>query len=285
MNMRFMRVGNAGAEIPVVVDEGIAFDLRSITQDIDPSFLESGGLDTAQIACREGLFPVIDIENLRIGAPLFGSRAIICIGQNYVAHAAESGSEPPVEPIVFHKHPGTIVGPNDDVHPIPGSTALDWEVELAVVLKKRARKLASKTEALECIAGITISNDVSDRHWQIERSGGQWSKGKSWETFNPLGPYLLPMSSDIDLQNLQLQSWVNGEVRQDSSTIDMIFSVANIIHHLSHAILLEAGDIINTGTPQGVALSGRFPYLVPGDVVKLAITGLGTQEQRVVESN
>ena len=283
--MRFMRVGNAGAEIPVVVNGGVAYDLRSVTQDIDPRFLEAGGLDTAQNACREGLLPVIDINNMRIGAPLVGSRAIVCIGQNYAAHAAESGSEPPVEPIVFHKHPATIVGPNDDVHPIPGSTALDWEVELAVVLKKRARRLASETEALDCIAGITISNDVSDRYWQLERSGGQWSKGKSWETFNPLGPYLVPMSSDIDLQNLRLQSWVNGEVRQDSSTIDMIFSVANIIHHLSHAILLEAGDIINTGTPQGVALSGRFPYLVPGDVMKLAISGLGTQEQRVVESS
>jgi len=283
--MRFMRVGNAGAEIPVVVNEGIAYDLRSVTQDIDPGFLESGGLDIAQVACREGLLTGIDIANMRIGAPLVGSRAIVCIGQNYVAHAAESGSQPPVEPIVFHKHPGTIVGPNDDVHPIPGSTTLDWEVELAVVLKKRARKLASETDALDCIAGITISNDVSDRHWQIDRSGGQWSKGKSWETFNPLGPYLLPMSSDLDLQNLRLQSWVNGEVRQDSSTIDMIFSVANIILHLSHVILLEAGDIINTGTPQGVALSGRFPYLVPGDIVKLAIAGLGTQEQRVVESS
>lgn len=283
--MRFMRVGNAGAEIPVVVDEGVAYDLRSVTPDIDPRFLESGGLDTTQIACREGLLPVIDIANMRIGAPLVGSRAIICIGQNYVAHAAESGSQPPVEPIVFHKHPGTIVGPNDDVHPIPGSTTLDWEVELAVVLKKRAKSLASETDALECIAGITISNDVSDRHWQIDRSGGQWSKGKSWETFNPLGPYLLPMNSEVDLQNLRLQSWVNGQARQDSSTNDMIFSVANIIQHLSHVILLEAGDIINTGTPQGVALSGRFPYLVPGDVVRLAITGLGTQEQCVVESS
>jgi 2-keto-4-pentenoate hydratase/2-oxohepta-3-ene-1,7-dioic acid hydratase in catechol pathway len=281
--MRFMRVGNAGTEIPVVVHEEVAYDLRSVTQDIDPSFLESGGLDSAQIACREGSLQVIDIANLRIGAPLAGTRAIICIGQNYAAHAAESGSQPPAEPIVFHKHPATIVGPNDDIHPIPGSTTLDWEVELAVVLKKRAKSLASEADALDCIAGITISNDVSDRHWQLDRSGGQWSKGKSWETFNPLGPYLLPLSSDIDLQNLRLQSWVNGQARQDSSTSDMIFSVANIIHHLSHAILLEAGDIINTGTPEGVALSGRFPYLVSGDVVKLAITGLGSQEQRVVE--
>jgi len=281
--MRFMRVGEAGSEIPVVENAGVAYDLRSMTQDIDPAFLEAGGLDAAQAACRDGRLPVIDIEGMRIGAPLVGSRAVICIGMNYVAHAAESGSPPPVEPIVFFKHPGTIVGPNDDVQPIPGSTTLDWEVELAVVLKKSARRLASEADAVDCIAGITISNDVSDRYWQIERSGGQWSKGKSWETFNPLGPYLIPMSPDIDLQGLRLQSWVNGEVRQDSSTMDMIFSVAHIIQHLSHMMLMQAGDIINTGTPQGVALSGRFPYLVPGDDVELAITGLGAQRQLIVD--
>lgn len=281
--MRFMRVGEAGSEIPVVENAGIAYDLRSMTQDIDPAFLEAGGLDAAQAACRDGRLTAIDIEGMRIGAPLVGSRAVVCIGMNYVAHAAESGSPPPVEPIVFFKHPGTIVGPNDDVQPIPGSTTLDWEVELAVVLKKSARRLASEADAVDCIAGITISNDVSDRYWQIDRSGGQWSKGKSWETFNPLGPYLIPMSPDIDLQALRLQSWVNGEVRQDSSTIDMIFSVAHIIQHLSHMMLMQAGDIINTGTPQGVALSGRFPYLAPGDDVELAITGLGAQRQRIVD--
>lgn len=281
--MRFMRVGEAGSEIPVVENAGIAYDLRSMTQDIDPAFLEAGGLDAAQAACRDGRLTAIDIEGMRIGAPLVGSRAVVCIGMNYVAHAAESGSPPPVEPIVFFKHPGTIVGPNDDVQPIPGSTTLDWEVELAVVLKKSARRLASEADSVDCIAGITISNDVSDRYWQIDRSGGQWSKGKSWETFNPLGPYLIPMSPDIDLQALRLQSWVNGEVRQDSSTIDMIFSVAHIIQHLSHMMLMQAGDIINTGTPQGVALSGRFPYLAPGDDVELAITGLGAQRQRIVD--
>lgn len=282
--MWFMRVGALGEEIPVIVSEGVAYDLRSITQDINPGFLEAGGLDDAQAICRTGKLPVIEIANLRVGAPIVGSRAVICIGQNYVAHAAESGAAPPEEPIVFFKHPGTIVGPNDEVHPIPGSATLDWEVELAVVLKKRARKLGSEQEAIDCIAAITISNDVSDRYWQIESSGGQWSKGKSWETFNPLGPYLLPMSPDIDLQNLRLQSWVNDEARQDSSTIDMIFSVAHIIHHLSHIMLLDAGDIINTGTPQGVALSGRFPYMVHGDVVQLAITGLGVQQQVIANA-
>jgi 2-keto-4-pentenoate hydratase/2-oxohepta-3-ene-1,7-dioic acid hydratase in catechol pathway len=155
-------------------------------------------------------------------------------------------------------------------------------VELAVVLKSRARCLESAADAFDCIAGITISNDVSDRHWQIERSGGQWSKGKSWETFNPLGPYLRPIAEARDVANLRLQSWVNGEVRQDSVTSDMIFSVGTIVQHLSHMMMLEAGDIINTGTPQGVALSGRFPYLEPGDVVRLAISGLGEQEHSIV---
>lgn len=280
--MHFMRVGPVGQEIPVVVSGEVAYDLRSMTSDIDPEFLASDGIARARAQLDAGSLAAIDISGMRVGAPVSAVRTVVCIGQNYAAHAAESGSEPPVEPIVFFKHPGAVVGPNDDIHPIPGSTALDWEVELAVILKKRARCITSAQEAIDCIAGIAISNDVSDRYWQIERSGGQWSKGKSWETFNPLGPYLVPVTSEADLNDLRLQSWVNGDVRQDSSTSDMIFNVATIIMHLSDVMLLDAGDVINTGTPQGVALSGRFPYLVDGDVVRLAITGLGEQESRVV---
>jgi 2-keto-4-pentenoate hydratase/2-oxohepta-3-ene-1,7-dioic acid hydratase in catechol pathway len=282
--MHFMRVGPATQEIPVVVDQEITYDLRPVTADIDPAFLAADGLARARASVQAGDLPAVDTSNMRIGAPVSGVRSIICIGQNYAAHAAESGSAPPEEPIVFFKHPGTVVGPNDEIHPIPDSSALDWEVELAVVLKKRARRIRSAEEAIECIGGITISNDVSDRYWQIERSGGQWSKGKSWETFNPLGPYLVPVESEADISDLRLQSWVNGEIRQDSSTKDMIFSVADIIQHLSQVMLLDAGDVINTGTPQGVALSGRFPYLVNGDVVRLAITGLGEQESTIVDS-
>lgn len=283
--MPFQRVGNKGDEVPVLIDGDRAFDLRTLTEDINPAFLARDGLAAAREEHRNGSLPEMDISGMRIGAPVTGSRAVICIGQNYVAHAAESGSPPPEEPIIFFKHPATVVGPFDDVHPIPGSATLDWEVELAVVLKKRARSITSPTEALECIAGFAISNDVSDRHWQIERSGGQWSKGKSWETFNPLGPSLVSREEGIDPDNLRLQSWVNGEVRQDSNTSDMIFSVAHIIQHLSHVTMLDAGDIINTGTPQGVALSGRFPYLSPGDVMRLSISGLGEQQQTVVEAN
>lgn len=280
--MLLMRVGDPGQEIPVVLSDGRALDLRSVTSDIDPSFLGSNGIERTARAVSDGTLEHVDITGLRIGPPVTGSRSVICIGQNYAAHAAESGSDAPEEPIVFFKHPGAIVGPNDPVHPIPGPGKLDWEVELAVVLKSRARCLESAADAFDCIAGITISNDVSDRHWQIERSGGQWSKGKSWETFNPLGPYLRPIAEARDVANLRLQSWVNGEVRQDSVTSDMIFSVGTIVQHLSHMMMLEAGDIINTGTPQGVALSGRFPYLEPGDVVRLAISGLGEQEHSIV---
>lgn len=283
--MHFMRVGEIGSEIPVVIADGVAYDLRSLTSDIDPEFLRADGLEIAQSRCREGVLPTIEVTGMRVGAPVVGSRSVVCIGQNYAAHAAESGSEPPTEPIVFFKHPGAVVGPNDDIHPIPGSDKLDWEVELAVVMKRRARCLETDEQAIDCIAAITISNDVSDRHWQIERSGGQWSKGKSWETFNPLGPYLLPMTPDVDLHDLRLQSWVNGEPRQDSNTSDMIFGVATIIRHLSHVMLLDAGDIINTGTPEGVALSGRFPYLASGDVIRMTISGLGEQEQTVVASD
>jgi 2-keto-4-pentenoate hydratase/2-oxohepta-3-ene-1,7-dioic acid hydratase in catechol pathway len=177
---------------------------------------------------------------------------------------------------MFYKATNTLVGPADDV-PIPrGSQKTDWEVELAVVLGKRARYLSNPDEALECVAGYAISNDLSEREFQIERSGGQWSKGKSCEGFNPMGPWLVT-ADEVSPQRLGLRSWVNGEPRQDSSTADMIFSVAHLIWHLSQFTVLDPGDVINTGTPQGVALSGRFPYLQDGDVVELEIEGLGRQ--------
>jgi 2,4-diketo-3-deoxy-L-fuconate hydrolase len=201
--------------------------------------------------------------------------AVLCIGQNYAAHAAESGDAPPSVPILFYKHPNTVIGPYDDVPVPPGATKVDWEVELGVVIGKRARYLSSPEEALDYVAGYVTSNDVSERDFQIAQSGGQWSKGKSAEGFNPLGPALVP-ASEVDPQNLRMWSRVNGEPRQDSTTADMIFSVAYIVHHLSQYAVLEPGDLINTGTPQGVALSGRFPYLSIGD---MGIVGLGAQKQ------
>jgi 2,4-diketo-3-deoxy-L-fuconate hydrolase len=238
-------------------------------------------------ALAAGELPVLDDagdgSGLRIGSPISRPTAVICIGMNYAAHAAESGSEPPTRTVIFFKHPNTVIGPYDEVRLPPGSTKTDWEVELAVVIGKRARYLASPTEALAHVAGFTISNDVSEREYQIEISGGQWSKGKSAETFNPVGPWLVPTAEVGDGSGLGLRSFVNGEPRQDSTTSDLIFDVQEIVYELSQYMVLEPGDLINTGTPQGVALSGRFPFLAAGDVIELEIDGLGRQRQNIAQ--
>jgi len=270
--VKLMRLGPAGAETPVLFDGGRYFDLSGLTTDIDGAFLAGGGLDRVRAATD---FPELDPTGLRIGAPVARPGVVLCVGQNYAAHAAESGAPPPSTPILFYKAPNTVVGPHDDVHIPRGSTRTDWEVELAVVIGRRARYLASPDEARAYIAGYVVSDDVSERDFQIEQSGGQWSKGKSCETFQPLGPWLVTADEIADPQALGLRSWVNGEPRQDSSTKDMIFSVAYLIWHLSQYTVLDPGDVINTGTPQGVALSGRFPYLKPGDVVEVEIDSLG----------
>ncbi|GLW99088.1 fumarylacetoacetate hydrolase family protein [Microtetraspora sp. NBRC 16547] len=272
--MKLMRVGPMGAEKPVLYTEGRHFDLSSITADLDAAFFASDGVRRVREAT--GL-PEIDIEGQRIGAPIARPGVILCVGQNYAAHAAESGAEPPTVPIVFYKAPNTVVGPFDDVLIPRGSAKTDWEVELGVVIGRRARYLSSPDEALAHIAGFVLSNDVSERDFQLDQSGGQWSKGKSCETFQPLGPWLVTPDEIVDPQALGLRSWVNGEARQDSSTKDMIFDVAYLVWHLSQYTVLDPGDLINTGTPQGVALSGRFPYLAPGDVMEVEIDGLGRQ--------
>lgn len=278
-----MRLGPLGAEQPAVLDDaGVLHDLSGLTTDIDGLFLAGGGLDAAAEALAAGSLPVIDDpadgSGLRVGSPIARPAAVICIGMNYAAHAAESGSAPPTRTVIFFKHPNTVVGPFDDVLIPPGSTKTDWEVELAAVIGTRARYLASPAEAPAHVAGFAVSNDVSEREYQIEISGGQWSKGKSSETFNPLGPWLVRTSEVGDGSGLGLRSFVNGEPRQDSTTSDMIFDVAQAVYELSQYMVLEPGDI-NTGTPQGVALSGRFPYLVPGGVVDCEIDGLGRQRQ------
>ncbi|GAA1208131.1 fumarylacetoacetate hydrolase family protein [Rhodoglobus aureus] len=282
--LRFMRLGPVGAERPAVLDdEGVLHDLSSLTDDIDGAFLASGGLETAARALAADDLPVLDDpadgSRLRIGAPIARPTAVICIGMNYAAHAAESGSAPPTRTVIFFKHPNTVVGPFDDVLIPPGSAKTDWEVELAVVIGTRARYLASPADALAHIAGFAVSNDVSEREYQLELSGGQWSKGKCSETFNPLGPWLVRASELSDGSGLKLRSFVNAEPRQASTTSDLIFDVAQIIFELSQYMVLEPGDLINTGTPEGVALSGRFPYLAPGDIVECEIDGLGRQRQ------
>ncbi|ARQ69469.1 fumarylacetoacetate hydrolase family protein [Streptomyces marincola] len=282
--MRLMRVGEPGRERPVIVSGSGGserhHDLRPVTADIDGAFL-AALTDDPGIVPDPSRLPETDIAGERVGAPVARPSAVLCIGQNYAAHAAESGAEPPERPILFYKSPNTVVGPHDDVLIPRGSRKTDWEVELAVVIGRRARYLDSPADALAHVAGFAISNDVSERAFQLEESGGQWSKGKSCETFNPLGPVLVTPDEAGDPRDLRLRSWVNGEPRQDSTTADMIFDVARLIHDLSQYLVLEPGDVINTGTPQGVAVSGRFPYLAAGDVMELEITGLGRQRSEL----
>jgi 2-keto-4-pentenoate hydratase/2-oxohepta-3-ene-1,7-dioic acid hydratase in catechol pathway len=280
-----MRLGQPGAERPAVrTADGTVYDLSPLTGDIDGAFLAAGGVDRVREAVAAGQLSTVDVTGQRVGAPVARPGAIICIGQNYAAHAAESGAAPPTSPIIFFKHPNTLVGPNDDTLLPVGGDKTDWEVELAIVIGRQARYLDSPDDALAHIAGYAVSNDLSERAFQLEQSGGQWSKGKCCETFNPLGPWLATTDEVPDPQRLGLRSFVNGQPRQDSNTSDMIFPVAYLVWHLSQYLVLDPGDIVNTGTPQGVALSGRFPYLAAGDVVEMEIDGLGRQRQSVIES-
>ena len=278
--MRLLRVGDPGTEVPVVLDEaGRARDLRPLTSQIGGDFLADGGVARVRDALT-GL-PELDVTGLRIGAPVARPGALVCIGLNYSDHAAETSAEPPAEPVVFLKNTNTIVGPNDTVLVPRRSVKTDYEVELAVVLGAAARYLESPDDAAAVIAGYAISHDVSEREFQIER-GGQWTKGKSCETFNPLGPWLVTADEVGDPQALGLRLSVNGEVRQDGNTKNMLFGVHHIIWYLSQFMVLEPGDVVNTGTPAGVALGvNDFGYLREGDTVELAIDRLGVQRQRI----
>jgi 2,4-diketo-3-deoxy-L-fuconate hydrolase len=277
------RLGPARAETPAIEVDGRTYDLRSLTDDIDGAFLAEGGIARARQAASAGQLPLLDgADDLRVGAPIARPPAMVCIGQNYAAHAAESGASPPESPIVFFKHPSSMVGPTDPILLPRKSAKVDWEVELGIIMGSRASYLASEDDALGAVAGYVVSHDVSERDWQLHHSAGQWSMGKSAPTFAPVGPWLVP-ADEIDPNALRLWSTVNGEPRQDSNTADMIFSVATIVHHLSQYMVLEAGDLINTGTPQGVALSGKFPFLAAGDVVEIGVEGLGQQRSEIAE--
>lgn len=279
--MRFLRVGPLGQELPVIAQGGKHYSINTITTDLERGFWAHGPSRVAA-ALEAGELPEISIEGLRVGSPVPRPGAVICIGQNYAAHAAESGAEPPAQPIIFLKTPNTVAGPEDTVHIPAGSTKTDWEVELGVVIGRSAAYLVSPEDAPAHIAGFVLANDLSERTYQLTDSGGQWSKGKCVKGYCPLGPMLVT-PDEADPSNMKLRSWVNGEPRQDSSTADMIFSVNTLIHHLSQYMELEPGDLILTGTPEGVALSGRFPYLKDGDIVELEIEGLGRQRQKYVQ--
>lgn len=277
--MRFAQHGPPGCEIPIVSngDDGW-YDLRPVTQRIDGPFLEHG-IEEARAAVEQGVLPRLEGPIGRYGPPVSRVGKIICVGLNYMDHVMETGAEVPLEPIIFLKTPDTIVGPDDRVLIPRKSVKTDWEVELAVVMGKQARYLNDPRDSLDCIAGFAISNDVSEREFQLER-GGQWDKGKNCETFNPLGPWLVEPRDLGDPQALSMRLDVNGVRRQDGNTSNMIFTIDYLVWYLSQFLVLRPGDVINSGTPHGVALGlPGTPYLRPGDVVDVEIEGLGSQRQ------
>lgn len=282
--MKIARLGEQGREIPVVIAADStgteqSYDASSVTSSIDGAFLANNGVAALREALDNGTLPVLEnAAELRIGSPIARPNNVVCIGMNYAAHAAESGALPPTIPVVFLKPNNTVAGPYDAAPIPPLAAKYDWEVELGIVVGREVSYLSSLEEAAAAVAGYVVANDLSEREYQIPGAAGQWTKGKSLPKSTPLGPWFVP-AADVDANNLQLRSWVNGEPRQDSNTADLIFDVPTIIHHLSQYMALEPGDVILTGTPEGVALSGRFPYIQDGDVVEVEIAGLGRQRQ------
>lgn len=278
--MKLVRYGAAGREKPGIIDKnGKLRSLAKIVPDITPETLASGALAKIKKAKIEKLPPVPGKP--RLGSPVGNVRHFVAVGLNYADHAAEAGQPIPAEPILFSKAPNSIVGPNDNVKIPKGSTKLDWEVEIAIVIGKRARYVEEK-DAKKHIAGYCVCNDVSERAFQIERSG-QWMKGKGAETFGPLGPWLVTTDEIKDPQKLAMYLDVNGKRMQTGNTKTMIFSCAYIVSYISQFMVLDPGDVITTGTPPGVGL-GMKPqvFLKAGDVMTLGIEGLGDQKQKVV---
>lgn len=280
--MKLLRVGTVGTERPALLDDsGTLRDLSGLVPDIDGALLaDDGELARIRTAAASGELPRLEAAGLRTGPPVARIGKIVCIGLNYHDHARETGAATPAEPILFMKAPDTVVGPDDTVLVPRDSRKTDWEVELAVVIGRTARYLETDAQALAAVAGYAVAHDVSERAFQIER-GGQWDKGKNCETFNPLGPWLVTADEVPDPQNLGLRLWVNGELKQDGTTAEQIFPVAEVVRYVSRFMTLYPGDVINTGTPAGVAMGHPEPkpYLRAGDVVELEIDGLGRQRQ------
>ncbi|MFC7930298.1 fumarylacetoacetate hydrolase family protein [Streptomyces cinereoruber] len=282
--MKLLRVGPPGAERPALLDQGGTLrDLSALVDDIDGGLLaDAAALDRIRAAVGAGVLPPLDATGLRVGPPVGRIGKVVCIGLNYHGHAAETGQATPAEPVVFLKAADTVVGPDDTVLVPRGSVKTDWEVELAIVIGRTARYLETDEQALAHVAGYAVAHDVSEREFQIER-GGTWDKGKNCETFNPLGPWLVTADEVPDPQALSLRLWVNGELKQDGHTSDQIFPVAEVVRYVSRFMTLYPGDVINTGTPAGVAMGQPEPkpYLRPGDVVELEVEGLGRQRQEL----
>ncbi|MFP3944012.1 MAG: fumarylacetoacetate hydrolase family protein [Alphaproteobacteria bacterium] len=279
--MKLVRFGPKGQEKPGIVDgDGVMRSLAGIVDDISGETLLPEGLEHIS---RQNISSLPEVPpNTRIGPCVGSVGKFVCIGLNYADHAAETGGALPEEPVIFMKATSAICGANDDVIRPQGSTMLDWEVELGVVIGREARYV-SEADAPDHMAGFCIVNDVSERSFQLER-GGQWTKGKGCDTFGPLGPWLVTADEIPDPLDLSLQCSVNDRLYQDGSTRDMVFGPAALVSYLSRFMSLQPGDVIATGTPKGVGLGQKPPvFLQPGDVMKLIITGLGEQRQKVVE--
>ncbi|PYG60267.1 fumarylacetoacetate hydrolase family protein [Rhizobium sp. UGM030330-04] len=277
--MKLMRVGQPGQEKPAILDaEGKVRDLSAHVKDIGGDAISPEGLK--KIAALDlSTLPVLSED--RIGACVAGTGKFICIGLNFSDHAAETGATVPPEPVIFMKATSAIAGPNDNVTIPRGSEKTDWEVELGVVIGKTA-KYVSEADALDYVAGYCVSHDVSERAFQTERAG-QWTKGKSCDTFGPIGPWLVTKDEIADPQNLGMWLKVNGQTMQDGSSKTMVYGVAHVVSYLSQFMSLHPGDVISTGTPPGVGMGLKPPrYLKAGDVVELGIEGLGSQKQTFV---
>ena len=280
--MKLIRFGEVGNEKPgIQLDNGDWIDITAFGQDYDESFFGGNGIEQLKkwVEVNAAQCPKVDSKT-RLGVPLVRPSKIVCVGLNYAKHAAESGMDVPKEPVLFFKATSALVGPNDAIIIPKGSVKTDWEVELSIVIGKKASYVAQE-EAMDHIAGYVLHNDVSEREFQLERSG-QWVKGKSCDTFAPLGPFIATRDEINDPNNLHLWLKLNGEIMQDSATSDFIFNVQQVVSHISQFMTLLPGDIISTGTPFGVGLGLTPPkYLKPGDVVELGIEGLGTSRQEV----
>lgn len=282
--MKLARFGELGNERPgVMADTGERLDLSGYFADWDRAFFSNDGLRRLEEILKQVPNLPRIAEDVRIGAPIARPGKILCVGLNYSDHATESGMPIPQEPILFMKAPNTVVGPHDDIHLPRNSSKVDWEVELGVVIGNKASYLENTEAAKMCVAGYVLTHDVSERAFQLER-GGQWVKGKSCDTFNPLGPFLLTAEEMPNPHNISMRLDVNGVPRQRGNTSTMIFDVFYLVHYISQFMTLEPGDLISTGTPPGVALGMKEPqYLKEGDVVELSIDGLGMQRQRCVK--
>ena len=279
--MKIARIGAAGSEKPVVVDGDQAIDVSSLVSDWNRTELENGGYEKVAKADLSSL-PRTPLAGVRYGSPVARPTKVICVGLNYIGHIAETGADTPKEPVIFMKAPDSVIGPNDDIVIPPNSTATDYEVELAIVIGKRALYLDSPKDSEAHILGYTSSQDVSERHWQIERSG-QWVKGKSFPTFNPIGPVIVSEDA-IDAHNLRLWCEVDGVMKQDSNTNDLLFGIDHIVWYISQFMELFPGDVINTGTPFGVGLGFKPPvYLHGGQKIRTGIDGIGEIHNNCVD--